>query len=310
MSNRLLIVGGTGFIGRNLAIKAVKKGYTTVVLSLNKPNVEQKIGNVEYLEADTTNFAQLQEKLSNAKFEYVVNLSGYIDHISFLDGGNQIIDAHFGGLQNILKLLDWNVLKRFVQIGSSDEYGNLSAPQSEEMREAPISPYSLAKVASSQLLQMLYRTESLPTVTLRLFLVYGPGQNINRFLPQIIKGCLLDSRFPTSDGEQLRDFCYVSDITDGILSVLTNDKVVGEIINLASGEPVAIREVVEQVQNIVGLGIPEFGKIPYRISENMALYANVSKAKELLDWRVKMTLASGIKETVKSFREIDLTSLK
>ena len=49
MSNRLLIVGGTGFIGRNLAIKAVKKGYTTVVLSLNKPNVEQKIGNVEYL---------------------------------------------------------------------------------------------------------------------------------------------------------------------------------------------------------------------------------------------------------------------
>ena len=310
MSNRLLIVGGTGFIGRNLASKAVKKGYTTVVLSLNKPNVEQKIGNVEYLEADTTNFAQLQEKLSNAKFEYVVNLSGYIDHISFLDGGSHIIDAHFGGLQNILKLLEWNVLRRFVQIGSSDEYGNLSAPQSEEMREAPISPYSLAKVASSQFLQMLYRTESLPTVTLRLFLVYGPGQNINRFLPQIIKGCLMGSRFPTSVGEQLRDFCYVSDITDGILSVLTNDKVVGEIINLASGEPVAIREVVEQVQNIVGLGIPEFGRVPYRVNENMELYANVSKAKELLDWRVKMTLASGIKETVKSFREIDLTSLK
>jgi len=310
VSNRLLIVGGTGFIGRDLVIKAVKKGYTTVVLSLNKPNVEQKIGNVEYLQADTTNFAQLQEQLSTANFEYVVNLSGYIDHISYLDGGSHIIDVHFGGLQNILKLLDWNVLKRFVQIGSSDEYGNLSAPQSEEMREAPISPYSLGKVASSQLLQMLYRTESLPTVTLRLFLVYGPGQDKNRFLPQIIKGCLLGSRFPTSTGEQLRDFCYVSDITDGILSVLTNDKVVGEIINLASGEPVAIREVVEQVQNIVGLGIPEFGKVPYRVSENMELYADISKARKLFDWRVKMTLASGIKETVKSFREIDLTSLK
>ena len=298
VSDRLLILGGTGFIGRNLANKAVKKGYKTVVLSLKKPNVEQKIGNVEYLEADTTNFAQLQEQLSIANFEYVVNLSGYIDHISFLDGGSHIIDAHFGGLQSILKLLDWNVLKRFVQIGSSDEYGNSSAPQSEEMREAPISPYSLGKVASSQLLQMLYRTEGLPTVTLRLFLVYGPGQNINRFLPQIIKGCLLGSRFPASDGEQLRDFCYVSDITDGILSVLTNDKVVGEIINLASGEPVTIREVVEQVQNIVGLGIPEFGKVPYRISENMELYANVTKAKELLDWRTTTDLVTGIEKTI------------
>ena len=303
MSDRLLILGGTGFIGRDLAIKAVKRGYKTVVLSLNKPNVEQKVGNVEYLEADTTNFAQLKEQLSTTNFEYVVNLSGYINHSSFSDGGSHIIDAHFGGLRNILHLLKWDVLKRFVQIGSSNEYGNLSAPQSEEMREAPISPYSLGKVASSQLLQMLYRTESLPTVTLRLFLVYGPGQNINRFLPQIIKGCLLGNRFPTSDGMQLRDFCYVSDITDGILSVLTNDKVVGEIINLASGEPVTIREVVEQVQNIVGLGIPEFGKVPYRVNENMELYANVSKAKELLDWRTTTDLVTGIEKTIKIISE-------
>ena len=223
-----------------------------------------------------------------------------------MEGGRNIIDTHFIGVQNLIQVIDWYELKRFVQIGSSDEYGNLPAPQSEEMREGPISSYSLGKLASTQLLQMLYRTVKLPAVTLRLFLVYGPGQDEKRFLPQIIKGCLSDNNFPTSAGLQLRDFCYIDDVIDGILTVLTNDKVNGEVINLASGTPVAIREVVEQVQKTVGKGSPEFGEIPYRVGENMELYANVSKAKELLDWEAKVSLESGIEKTVCSIIKMNL----
>jgi len=306
VSERLLIVGGTGFIGNNLALSAVKGGISTTVLSLNCPVAERKIKGIEYLQADVTHLSQLQKQLKNLKFDYVVNLSGYIEHCSFLEGGRNIIDTHFIGVQNLIQVIDWYELKRFVQIGSSDEYGNLPAPQSEEMREGPISSYSLGKLASTQLLQMLYRTVKLPAVTLRLFLVYGPGQDEKRFLPQIIKGCLSDNNFPTSAGLQLRDFCYIDDVIDGILTVLTNDKVNGEVINLASGTPVAIREVVEQVQKTVGKGSPEFGEIPYRVGENMELYANVSKAKELLDWEAKVSLESGIEKTVCSIIKMNL----
>ena len=122
-----------------------------------------------------------------------------------------MIDAHFRGLQNILEVLPRSRLKRFVQIGSSDEYGDAAAPQHEKLREAPISPYSLAKVACTHFLQMLHRTENFPGVTLRLFLTYGPGQDSKRFLPQIIRGCLDDRAFPASEGEQIRDFCNVHD---------------------------------------------------------------------------------------------------
>ena len=302
MSEKLLILGGTGFIGKNLAVSAVKHGYRTVVLSLNCPDSEQIIEDVEYLQADITNFTQLQEQLGTANFEYVVNLSGYIDHCCFLKGGHHIINAHFGGVQNILRLLDWDALKRFVQIGSSDEYGDLHSPQSEEMRESPISPYSFAKLASTNLLQMLYRTESFPAVTLRLFLVYGPGQNDKRFLPQVVKGCLSDSSFPTSAGEQVRDFCYVDDITDGILNTFTNDGVNGEVINLASGIPIAVREVVEKVQNTVNLGIPEFGKVPYRICENMSLYADTSKAKLIMGWDPSVMIEEGIERVINYYQ--------
>ena len=301
VKKNLLIVGGGGFIGRNLALNAVKSGYKIVVISLNAPNAEAKIKSVTYLQSDITNFKQLQDRLSDYSFDYIINLSGYIDHSGFLEGGNEVIDVHFEGVRNLLKLTNWKRIKRFVQIGSSDEYGNLPAPQTEEMREEPISSYSLGKVASTQMLQMLHRTENFPAVILRLFLVFGPGQSDSRFLPQIIQGCLSGANFPTSAGEQLRDFCYVDDVSNGILSTLINDNVNGEVINIASGQPIAIREVVEMVQKTINFGVPKFGEIPYRKAENMSLYADVTKSKKLLNWTPKVPIEDGISRTIQSF---------
>jgi len=302
---KLLVVGGTGFIGMNLVKKAILQGFNVTVISLNKPADDKSISGAEYISADITDIELLQEKLKGNIFEYVINLSGYIDHSNLSAGGRKVIDTHFIGLLNLLEVLDLDKLKRFVQIGSSDEYGNLPAPQSEELREAPISPYSLSKVASTQLLQMLYKTEGLPAVIFRLFLVYGPGQDNNRFLPQLIQGCLADASFPTSEGRQLRDFCFVDDVTNGIMMALCNDQVNGELINLASGKPVAIRDIVEQVRSTIGKGTPNFGEIPYRSGENMELYANISKANKILGWRPSVTVKEGIIKTADYYqREI------
>jgi len=298
MKGNLLIVGGSGFIGRNLSIKSLSQDFNTTVISLTKIDFDNEIPRVNYIQVDITNANQLRAQLSKKNFHYVINLSGYIDHSTFLNGGVKVMSTHFGGVQNLLEVLDWSQLRRFVQIGSSDEYGSVPAPQNENIRESPISPYSLAKVSSTNLLQMLYRTEKLPIVVLRLFLVYGEGQKNNRFVPQIIKGCLLDEFFPTSKGEQLRDLCHVDDITDGILSVLENDKVNGEIINLASGIPVSIREVIETIQQYVGSGRPGYGKVAYRNGENMQLFADISKAKRILNWSPKIPLLEGIKKTI------------
>lgn len=303
MKENLLIVGGTGFIGENFARLADRSGYKLVIISLNEPVKRQKLNNATYLQVDITNFNQLQGKLKDYSFDYVVNLSGYIDHSEFLKGGNELIDSHFEGVRNLLKLINWKRLKRFVQIGSSDEYGDIPAPQAENLREQPISSYSLGKLASTQMLQMLHRTENFPAVILRLFLVYGPGQNNNRFLPQIIKGCLSGESFPVSSGGQLRDFCFVDDVSFGILKSLDNDNdnVNGEIINIASGKPITIREVVEIVQKKINFGNPQFGVIKYRVSENMALYADISKARTMLKWSPNVSIEDGISRTIKSY---------
>lgn len=298
--NRLLVVGGSGFIGRALCRLARVRGYAITSLSLHAP--AKALEGVSYLVGNLADAELLKQLLSGKQFEYLVNCGGYIDHRFYFSGGRDLIRAHFEGVQNLLDAVDRDCLKRFVQIGSSDEYGAAAAPQSEANREASISPYSLAKVAATHFLQMLWRTEQFPAMTLRLFLAYGPGQGEERFLPQIIRGCLQDRRFPVSDGEQLRDFCYVDDVVEGILRALDAPAVCGRVINLASGNPVTIRDVIEQVRDIIGHGQPDFGQIPYRTGENMALWAETRLARELLCWAPRVPLREGLARTVEYYR--------
>ena len=150
---------------------------------------------------------------------------------------------------------------------------------------------------------MLFRTEGFPGVILRLFLTYGPNQDEKRFLPQIIKACLRGDDFPVSEGFQYRDFCYVEDVIRAILLALRTNDVEGNVFNIASGRPVLIRSVIENVQQYVGRGRPLFGEIPYRPEESMSLYANIQKAADLLGWFPEVTFEMGLKLTIESFRK-------
>ena len=298
--SRILVVGGSGFIGRHLCSTALVRGYAVTSLSLNETATSHD--GITWLKGNISDVTSLRQQLAGQPFEYIVNCGGYIDHCSYFSGGRSLIRAHFDGVQNLLDAVDPESIKCFVQIGSSDEYGNATAPQLETTREAPISPYSLAKTAATHFLQMLWRTDGFPAVILRLFLVYGPGQDEGRFLPQVIHGCLQDRRFPVSEGGQLRDFTYVDDIVEGIFSAFDVPEVYGRVVNLATGIPATIRGVIERVRSIVGFGQPEFGRIPYRPGENMALWADTKLARELLGWAPKVSLEEGLARTIEYYR--------
>jgi nucleoside-diphosphate-sugar epimerase len=296
----LLVIGGTGFIGHHLLRSSHQRDWKMTSVSLNPPPKERFVDDVCYLNFDMTD-RSLVKKYLDKDYDYVVNLGGYINHELFKDGGRNLIDTHFTTIQNLVEVLPRSKLKRFVQIGSSDEYGNAPTPQNEKMREQPISPYSLAKVASTHFLQMLNRTENFPAITLRLFLTYGPGQDKNRFLPQVIRGCLDDATFPTSAGEQLRDFCYVDDTVRAIMQALKLPEATGQVINVASGNAVSIRTMIDKIRIYIGDGKPKYGEVPYRAGENMTLYANVKKAERLLQWKTTTSLDDGIQKTIDWF---------
>lgn len=295
---RLLVIGGNGFIGRKLSEQAGRLGWAVTCLSLHEPDAIEKDNNLGYIVADISDRQELRKKLNTLEFEYIVNLGGYIDHKLFFNGGRSLIKTHFEGVQNLVETLNRDRLKAFVQIGSSDEYGNAPAPQSENFRERPISPYSVGKTASTHFLQMLYRTEQFPAVILRLFLTYGPGQKPDRFIPQLIKGCIENRKFPASEGMQIRDFCYIDDTVNAIIMALQNGTIHGEILNVGSGIPISIKKVIKLVQELVGKGEPDFGAIPYRKGENMELYAKINKITEKIGWKPEIDLLKGLGNTI------------
>ena len=304
MKEKILILGGNGFIGIHLIRKLRNMGYECFSLSLNKIDEKNKEDKINYLDADISDFSELRDVIGLKKYDYVVNLSGYVDHSNLSSGGLSVINTHYGGLLNLLRIIDLDYVKKFVQIGSSEEYGNINSPQNESMREEPISPYSFGKLACTKLLSMLSVSEKLPVVIIRLFLVYGEGQGFNRFLPQVIKGCLKNEEFPTSEGNQIRDFCYVSDIVDGIIATIKSEQVNGHILNLASGQPIKIKSAIEKVVDIVGSGKPKFGQIKYRSNENLSLYADISKAQKLISWKPKIDFELGLKKTIDYYSKI------
>ena len=297
MIPRLLVTGGSGFIGHHVIKRAIALGWQVASLGLHPPAPARCIDGARYVCADLSQPGEIRQ-LQNNRYDYVVNLGGYVDHALFDSGGRRLIRAHFDGLLELLEYLDRTRLRRFVQIGSSDEYGDAAAPQQEELRESPISPYSMAKVAATHFLQMLHRTERFPAVILRLFLTYGPGQDEHRFLPQIIRGCLEGREFPVSAGGQLRDFCHVNDTVDAIFRCFENDAANGRILNIASGEPHSIREMIETVVRFIGQGQPQFGAIAYRSGENTALYADITAAREVLGWSPVISLDAGLVTTI------------
>jgi len=301
-NKRFLVTGGRGFIGRALVRRLLELGGDVVSLSRRDIATDFKSAGSREVVVDLRNRASLNAVFKGDRFDYVFNAVGYIDHSRYFEGGRDVIDTHYCGTLNLLEHVYWSGLRKFVQIGSSDEYGSAPAPQNEQLRESPISPYSAAKAGATHLIQTLSRTEGFPGVVVRLFLVYGPGQNLQRFLPQIIKGCLEGRKFPTSSGEQLRDFCYIEDVVEGLLLAALKPEAVGRVINIASGQPISIRTVIEKVVKLVGSGQPIFGAYPYRVGENMELYADISLAKSLLNWNPKTNLEEGLKRTIEYCR--------
>jgi nucleoside-diphosphate-sugar epimerase len=299
----LLVIGGTGFIGRHLLAHALKRGMSADSISLQSlvENSARKIDGVDYKSIDLLNVDELNYFLSERSYSYVVNLGGYINHNLNCDL-DKTFDSHFFGVVNLINSLNQRCLKRFVQVGTSDEYGGQPAPQNELMREMPISQYALAKTSATHFIQMLSRTQNFPGTIFRLFLAYGPGQGVNRFIPLVIANAIRNVEFATSVGEQLRDFCYIDDFIEAIFLAFDNDLVNGEVINIGSGVPVKVKDVVKSVVQKIDGGIPLWGRHPYRPGENMNLYADITKAQKILNWKPTCSLDFGLDETIRWFR--------
>ena len=296
MSKSILIAGGTGFIGFHLAKKCLSLNWSVTSLSTNKPKKNRKLQKVNYKICDVSNYSQITKKIKS-KYDYVVNLAGYVDHTH----KSKTMKSHYIGCKNLSKYFLNSKIKKFLQVGSSIEYGKIVSPQKENIinKQKTYSIYGKAKLMSTKFLLNLSKKYDFPTTIMRLYLVYGPYQDVNRIVPITIKNAIENKKFDCSSGVQLRDFIYVDDVISAIIKILKNHKVKGKIINIGTGKPVSVKKVILKICKLSNGGKPQFGKIQLRKDEILKLYPNVSNAKKLLNWSAKITLNNGLKKCIK-----------
>lgn len=296
-----MIVGGTGFIGYHLAKKSLKKGWQVISISSKPPKKMRYLKKVKYIICDITKKKSLKKNIQRT-FSYVVNLGGYVDH----SDSKKTFLSHYLGCRNLTEIFIKNPPKSFVQMGSSVEYGNSNSPQKENFKfnsKKIKSIYGKAKLLASKHLIELFKKRKFPSTILRLYLAYGPKQDINRLIPIVIKGCIKNKKFPCSSGNQLRDFVHVYDVVEAIIKTLISTKAKGEIINIGSGKPRKIKSIIQKIKKISNGGYPQFGKLKLRKDEILKIYPNIQKARNIIKWSPKISFEKGLKSTIKSYYE-------
>ena len=295
--NNILIIGGTGFIGYHLAKRSLKKGWAVTSISSKAPKKKRYLPKVKYLLCDITKKKALRGNIQK-QFKYVVNLGGYVDH----SNKKKTFQSHYTGCKNLTEILLKKTPKAFVQIGSSIEYGNAKSPQKENFRCNPKSVYGKAKLLASKHLLNLFKKQEFPSTVLRLYQAYGPRQDLNRFIPIIISGCIKNKQFPCSKGNQLRDFLYVDDVVNAILKSLTNKNARGQIINIGSGKPRKIKNIIDYIKKTSKGGYPQFGRVKLRKDEILEVYPDIKKAKNKINWSPRISFKKGLKITINSYK--------
>ncbi|MDC0426472.1 NAD(P)-dependent oxidoreductase [Pelagibacteraceae bacterium] len=300
LKKKILIIGGTGFIGYHLAKACIKKRWSVTSISLKKPLKNRYIKNVKYILCDISKKKLLQKKLKiKTNFNYVVNLGGHIDHTN----KTKTYASHYIGLKNLISFFKKKKINLFIQVGSSSEYGKASSPQKESMNGKPIKIYGKSKLLATHLAIKSFEKYNFPCTVFRLYQIYGPGQSLNRFLPILINSCIYKKSFPCSNGKQLRDFLYINDLLNAFFKAFNNKDIKGKILNIGLGKPIQLLKIIKKVKNDLKGGNPIYGKIKLRIDEPKILFPNISLAKKYLKWKPRIKFVKGLEKTIYSFKK-------
>ena len=299
MKKNILIVGGTGFLGYNLAKKLSKRSYNITIISLSKPKKIRQIPNAEYLICDIGKKKEVEKKLKNKVFQFIFNFGGYVDHSNI----PKTYASQYIGVKNLSNFFLKKKIELFVQIGSSLEYGKIKSPQKEFIKSLPISNYAKSKYLATQYLLKLYLKSGFPIVILRCYQIYGPKQDTNRLIPFVIQNCLENKNFNCSAGNQFRDFLYIDDFIKLLKIMIVNKKkIIGQIYNVGFGKSFKVKKLIYLIKNKIKKGKPIFGKIKLRFEESKNLYPNITKVKKTLNWKPSINIKSGIDKTINFYK--------
>tara|TARA_X000000950_G_scaffold8188_1_gene8993 strand:- start:4949 stop:5860 length:912 start_codon:yes stop_codon:yes gene_type:complete len=293
---KIIIFGGTGFIGYHLCKKALKNKFKVLSISKNPPLMKRRLNKINYINMDATKIRSFK-KISR-DCDIIINAAGYGSHLRGKKG-KALYNDHILIIKNIIKYFNGKNIKKIIQIGSSSEYAKYNSRINENFKTRPISYYGKAKLRITKLLQNEYSKKKLPITIFRIFQAYGPKQDENRLIPYVIKNLKKKRDVYLTNGKQIRDFCFIDDLINAIFLSINNKNTNGLVINLGSGRKIKVDQIVKKIFKIIKKGKLIFNARKFHHGEHKIILPNISKAKKLLKWKPKISLENGLKRTIK-----------
>lgn len=297
----VFLIGGSGFIGKNLVEFLCDKYKITVV----DKYVDEEFF-VKYPSVNTIKMDLVKEKISK-EYEtpdFIINLASIVTaerDFNLFDG---LISSNLKVLLNLYERYKGdNTLKLFIQFGSSEEYGSNGSPFVETMREAPNSPYALVKQLTVNTALMLNTNYGFPTMVVRPGNLFGKYQNKSKFIPYIISQLQEGKPINVTPCEQKRDFIYATDFAWCIDKLIEHyENCIGEIVNVASGKSVSLKSIIEYCKFAIGKEtVINYGALPYRENEVMDLICSVDKMSSIIGKPISFNINNRMKEYIKQF---------
>ena len=300
MSIKSIITGGAGFIGSHLADLLLSHGHeVTVIDNLSTGriyNIDHIKNQINFIEADISECGDWRNSFENV--DYVFHLAALADIVPSIQKPDEYFKSNVVGTFNILEACKKNKIKKLVYSASSSCYGIPEIfPTPETAAIKPEYPYALTKRIGEELILHWSKLYNIPSISLRFFNVYGPRSRTSGTYGAVF-GVFLAQKLASKpltvvgDGEQTRDFTYVSDIVDALF-VASKSEFTKETYNVGSGKTISINRIVELLGS-------EKIFIPKRPGEPDSTFACIKKIKEQLGWMPKVSIEKGISELLKN----------
>ncbi|HEY0322995.1 MAG TPA: SDR family oxidoreductase [Pyrinomonadaceae bacterium] len=306
LSGIVLVTGGAGFIGSHIAAALVERGARVRVIddlsTGYRGNIDEIGGDVDFIEASILDEGVLARALEDVELVYHEAAIPSVPRsvANPRETHRACVDATF---QLLVSARERGV-RRVVYAASSSAYGDQpELPKREAMRPDPLSPYAVAKLVGEYYAQVFTRSYNLETVSLRYFNVFGPRQDPSSQYSGVISrftSALLSNERPVifGDGEQSRDFTYISNVVDANMSAAETVAGVGQVINVANGERITLNELLEVLKKLVGKADvqPEYREI--RAGDVRDSLADITRAREMLGYEPRIGLEEGLRHTI------------